>query len=211
MTSKSFTVILVLAFSCSFPHKERPKEEPNSKSALPAEQMEGDSLPAVPPVQTVENNSFKLLQLLSGKVEIHVPLQLRPMSKRMFELKYPYENQNTTIAYSDEDATVSLLISPRQDEATQEELPKYQQMLNYRFGNNSSIDFKKSEIRKINGREFILIEMITPAVDTEVYNLMFITNSGGKLLMGTFNCTMDKLNKWKPLADQIVASVKVKD
>lgn len=155
--------------------------------------------------------SFRPVSVLSGKVRIEVPEELKPMDAEMFELKYPLESPTNTIAYSNEDATVTLLISPRQEKATQTDLPKYQQMLYESFGRNPSIDFRKNEIRKINGRDFIVLEMITPAADTEVYNLMFVTSSQGRLLMGTFNCTVDLQAEWQPLAERIVSSVRVTD
>jgi hypothetical protein len=146
-----------------------------------------------------------------GKVQLEIPLQLEVMDANMFSLKYPMENAETTKAYGNADGTVSLLISPRQEKATQSDLPKYQQMLYKSFGKSPSIDFKKNEVRKINGRDFIVLEMVTPAVDTQVYNLMFVTSSGGRLLMGTFNCTVDMQKEWQPIAQLILASVKVND
>jgi len=136
---------------------------------------------------------------------------MQPMEAEMFRLKYPMENAETTIAYGNEEGTVTLLISPRQDKAAQHDLPKYQKMLQKSFGKNPSIDVKKNEIKKINGRDFILIEMVTPARDTRVYNWIFVTNSGGRLLMGTFNCTVNLVNEWQSLAEQILSSVKVKE
>ena len=90
------------------------------------------------------------------------------------------------------------------------ELAAVKQVFEQQF-RQPEIDFRKSEIKNINGRDFIIIEMITPAVDTKVYNLMFVTSSEGRLLMGTFNCTMDHLKEWQPLAEQIVNSVKVSE
>lgn len=190
-------------FSCSEKKEAKPEATPAEQEAIEAVQPNKFEMPKL-------QTSSKSLSILSGKIRLEVPEELRPMDAEMFGLKYPLENPATTIAYSNEDATVTLLISPRQDIATQADLPKYQQMLYESFGANESIDFKKNEIREINGRDFIVLEMITPAMDTEVYNLMFITSSDGRLLMCTFNCTVDKLSEWQPLAEQIVSSVKVR-
>jgi hypothetical protein len=202
-------LVLLVVFSCSDQRKGESKSEPTSVEEPVSEKAE--SIERNKPSTAKTKASFKSISVLSGKVKMEVPKELRPMDAEMFELKYPLENPSTTIAYSDEDATVTLLISPRQEKATQADLPKYQQMLYESFGRNPSIDFKKSEIRKINGRDFIVIEMTTPAADTRVYNLMFVTSSEGRLLMGTFNCTVDKVKEWQPIAEQILSSVKVKD
>ena len=205
MIHKLSPLILLLIFSCSAQKEESKTEVEQVKEATP------DTSVVATPLGKTDDMAFRSLKFLTGKVEVSVPEQLQLMDKKMFELKYPYENPTTTIAYGDEDATVSLLISPRQDKATQADLPKYQQMLNNSFSNNPSIDFKKSEIKNINGRDFIVIEMITPAADTRVYNIMFVTSLEGKLLMNTFNCTVEKMKEWQPIAEKILSSVKVKD
>jgi hypothetical protein len=207
MTHRTIIIpILLFSFSCSSPKEEGTKESSTTESSNNNdEDIESGKL-----VESI-GPAFKTLSLLQGQVQLEIPSPVNPMGEEMFRLKYPAENQQSTIAYSNEDGTVSLLISPRQDKATQADLPKYQQMLYESFGRNPSIDFKKSEIRKINGRDFIVLEMVTPAVDTEVYNLMFVTSLEGRLLMGTFNCTVGKLRDWQPLAEQTVSSVKVKD
>lgn len=191
-----------MVFSCSSSKKEEPKVEINSREVLPGLSIAASA--------DMNKKSFNFLQLLSGKVEIELPKELQVMDKKMFELKYPIENPENTNAYSNEDGTVSLLISPRHDNATRAELPNYQKMLDESFGRNPSVDFRKSERRTINGKDFIVIEMITPAMDTEVYNLMFVTSLEGKLLIGTFNCTVEKLKEWQPIAEQILSSVRVK-
>lgn len=198
-------LVLVYTFSCS------EKREATKTEVTPAEQAAIEkpeqNKSEIPKTQRL----FKSLNVLSGKVRMEVPGELGPMDAEMFELKYPTESPSNTIAYSNEDATVTLLISPRQEKATPGDLPKYQKMLFESFGKNPSIDFRRSEIRKINNREFVVIEMVTPAADTRVYNLMFVTSLEGKLLMSTFNCTVEKLKEWQPLAEQIVKSVRVND
>jgi hypothetical protein len=204
MWIKLMPIGCAIVLSCSTVNKEEKEQQVFSVAA--------DSTTVIQstPRETVKVPS-KLLKLLNGKVQLDVPEQLQPMDKNIFLLKYPNENQNSTIAYSDEEATVSLLVNLRHDKATQADLPKYQQILNENFGNNHSIDFRKSELKHINGKDFIVIEMITPAVDTRVYNLMFVTSLEGKLLMGTFNCTIEKAKEWQPIAEQILNSIKMKD
>jgi hypothetical protein len=134
----------------------------------------------VAPTPSVDTNrlTFRSLNFFAGKVEVSIPEQLQPMDRKMFTFKYPEENQATTIAYSDADATVSLLISPRSHKATQADLPEYEQVLTNSFTSNPSIDFIKSEVQEINGRDFIVIEMITPAMDTEVYLSLTLVTIG---------------------------------
>lgn len=204
---KRLLIFSLLLFSCTGHRKEETESEIGQTPEPVSEKVE----PTETKGTTEEEISFKLVDLLEGQLQLELPSELVPMDAEMFRLKYPMENAEATKAYSNGDGTVSMLISPRQDKATQADLPKYQQMLFESFGKNPGIDFEKSEIRKINGRDFIVLQMTTPAADTRVYNQMFVTSSGGRLLMGTFNCTVDKEKEWRPIAEQIIGSVRAKD
>lgn len=72
----------------------------------------------------------------------------------------------------------------------------------------AEVEILKTDKLKINGSEFVTIEFISNAIDTKIYNAMFITTLNGKLLLGTFNCTVNDLNKWKPISKKIISSIK---
>jgi hypothetical protein len=156
-----------------------------------------------------EKNDFIVDRWRSNRFEIAMCKNLDHMSQPLFELKYPFENFSSTHAYSNEDGTVTLLISPREEKADQKDLPNYQQTFTSNFANNPSIDFKRCEIKKIDSRDFIIVEMITPAVDSQIYNLMYVTSVEGKLLVCTFNCTLDKLAEWQPIGEKMLNSITI--
>ena len=62
----------------------------------------------------------------------------------------------------------------------------------------------------MNGRKVGFVELITPAIDTKVYNLIFFTDLNGQLLLCTFNCTEKNIGQWQPAAKEIMASLKLK-
>ena len=53
------------------------------------------------------------------------------------------------------------------------------------------------------------MKFYSQAIDTKVYNLMFGTELNGRLLIGTFNCTIANYNEWQPMADEIVNSIDI--
>ena len=73
-----------------------------------------------------------------------------------------------------------------------------------------SAEWKDSGIKTINGKEVGYLELVTPAIDTEIYNLMFFTDLDGKLLLCTFNCTKKSIDEWTPTAKEIMNSLKIK-
>lgn len=58
--------------------------------------------------------------------------------------------------------------------------------------------------------KFILFDFRTPAIDTEVRNIMLATSLQGRLLLISFNCTKELEGKWLPIGYQIVESIQLK-
>jgi len=67
----------------------------------------------------------------------------------------------------------------------------------------------QSGLKTINGRAFFLLDLRTPALDTEIRNLMVGTSLQGRLLLITFNVTQQHEARWLPTAQKILASIKV--
>lgn len=146
--------------------------------------------------------------VLSGKVEIFLPEDFELMKAEMLSLKYPMEGRRPTEVYTNKNGSINVAFNHTNNQATQEQLPQYQQLFKRQF-NQPQIEFIKSEISVINGRDFIIMEFITPAADSKIYNLMFITSLENQLLLGTFNCTTNKLPEWESKGKKIVNSIKV--
>jgi hypothetical protein len=145
-----------------------------------------------------------------GKIDVLIPDDFVVMEAAKVLVKYPSKQGAIFQVYTDKDATVNIAFEHTPNKTMLEDLPAIKQVFEQQL-NQPGIDFRKSEIRKINGRDFIVLEMITPAADTRVYNQMFVTSFEGRLLISTFNCTIDKLKEWQPIAEQILSSIKVND
>jgi hypothetical protein len=191
--------LLVLLILCFLSCKDKNSEQ---AAIAPLEEVKTE-------LDKPKTLSYKNLKILSGKFQIQIPKFLNPMDEEMFKLKYPFENFSKTIAYSDENETISLLVSPRDEEISPTGLLDYQKLVNDSFENNPQIDFISSEIKKINEHDFIIVEMITPAGGSRVYNKMFVTSLNGQLVIGTFNCTIDQRVELQPIADHIIDSLTV--
>jgi hypothetical protein len=62
---------------------------------------------------------------------------------------------------------------------------------------------------KINGEEFFIIEFYSKALNGTIYNKMFFTVLGDRLLIGSFNCTSMVESIWKNKGDEIIESIKL--
>lgn len=62
---------------------------------------------------------------------------------------------------------------------------------------------------EINGRKVGYLELVTPGLDTDIYNLMFFTDLDGRLLLCSFNCVIRDLEQWQDKAKEIMYSLRV--
>ncbi|QNR25144.1 hypothetical protein [Croceimicrobium hydrocarbonivorans] len=148
--------------------------------------------------------------LLNGKVEIKMPKDFEIMSDELMKLKYP-SDRRPTLVYSNESGEINVALNHTQNQASQELIPAYKDNFVKTFKNlYPTAKWKDSGLKTINGRKVGYIELVTPAMDTEIYNLIFFTDQGGKLLLCTFNCTKKSIEEWTPTAKQIMNSLKVK-
>lgn len=121
--------------------------------------------------------------LLSDKVELKIPRDFQMMSEEMMKIKYPSERRPTLI-YTDETGGINVALNLTQNKASQDLVPAYKDNFVQMFKNMyPSADWKDNGIKEINGKKVGYLELVTPAIDTEIYNLMFFTDLDGKLLL----------------------------
>jgi hypothetical protein len=198
-------LVMLFLFGC---RPAEPKKDLVTNASTP--KVENISKVLSPVEKPNENAFFQRKVLLQAKAEVLIPTVFNLMDAESISAKYPSKQSGDFEVYTNNDGNINIAFEHLPDKATMNDLPKLREFFEQQF-NQPLIDFRKSEIKKINGRDFVVIEMVTPTADTEVYNLMFVTSSGGRLLMGTFNCTVDKQKEWQALAERILGSVKVRD
>ena len=131
-------------------------------------------------------------------IELVMPDTFTLMSNEMIAIKYPLKRSSDFVVYTDRDAAVNIAFEYFSKPILKEELPTLKGMLEGQFS-KPEIEFRNSEIKEINGSNFVMLEMVTPGIDTKIYNLMFTTSARGRLLMGSFNCPVDVMEQWRPI------------
>jgi hypothetical protein len=148
--------------------------------------------------------------LLNNKVELKIPKEFDIMPEELMKIKYPSERR-PTIVYSNESGGINVALNLTQNKASQDMISTYKDNIITSFKNvYPSAEWKDSGVKTINGKQVGYLELITPAIDTEIYNLMFFTDLDGKLLLCTFNCTKKSIDEWTPTAKEIMNSLKIK-
>lgn len=152
--------------------------------------------------------TLKPQKVLSGGVEILVPTSFSLLPDDVIAKKYPRENR-PTVVYGNPSATLNLVINHSQDGITPAELPDaFAGFSGYFDEVYPGIKWYTKEMQDINGKKFIVLEFQTPAADTEIYNLMFMTEYQSRLLIFSFNCTKPEQEEWQEIATKIRKSVK---
>lgn len=147
--------------------------------------------------------------LLDGKIELAIPTAFEIMSEERMKIKYP-SAQRPSLVYTNESGEINVALNYTESPANPQLLPAYKDNFVQTFERmHPTADWRGSGLQSIQGKEIGYLELITPAIDTDIYNLLFFTDLEGKLLLFTFNCTKRHLEEWAPRARAIMDSLRV--
>ncbi len=147
--------------------------------------------------------------VLKGKVSLLLPKGFKPMKEALLKIKYPSQ-QRPTLVYANARGSVSIALNHTQNRMPANELPAFHKYLEntVKQAHPQSTWFR-SEMVKINGRPFFLMEFHSPAVDTTVRNLMVGTSLDNRLLIVACNVTQELEKDWTRTHHQIVNSIRI--
>ncbi|RYZ26838.1 MAG: hypothetical protein EOO10_14430 [Chitinophagaceae bacterium] len=150
------------------------------------------------------------ISLLSDRVKLLAPVELKSMSDEMWTAKYQ-RRKRPLLVLSDEDGEVNLLADMTQMAVSENQVTA--------FKDTQIQQLKKSRldmvviaegIKTVNGKHVGYFKFSTQAVDQKVFNYYFFTSVDGKLLLFSFNSIEKLRKKWEQTADEIVSSLKSK-
>ena len=158
---------------------------------------------------SIEGIQLERKKLLDGKVSMFIPKDFTVMGEKMLSLKYPHERR-PTLVYTNEKGSVNIAFNHTKNRMTQTELKAFGEFMEKSFRNlYPSATWYRHGIKKIQGREWFILEMRTPALDTNVRNIMLGTTLENKLLIVSFNAIVELESTWLKPAEAIVNSLKI--
>jgi len=160
---------------------------------------------------TVEINgvlySFSRVHILNGTVSVIVPEQFGEMTGKAAKLKYPSEHRPECI-YTTDDGTVNIALDlldyPLEKGQIEEKIREWKHAIKRV---NPAYVFYTEKIEILDDAKIGYFDFKSYPLDQDLYNLVFISCIGGKLLAGTFNCPFAQYRDWKRLAIQMVLSI----
>ena len=135
----------------------------------------------------------------NGSVTFEAPPGFAKLTQELIDLKYPATRRptyvignasaSTTIAY---DLKPHVIPNDKLDDVRKSFTTVFNRVV-------PGIQWKKNEILKHAGREWVHFEMTSNAVDTDIHNIMLVTGHNGKMLVFNFNSTKEDFPKYEKM------------
>jgi len=147
---------------------------------------------------------------LDGKVSLETPKSFGPMPKKILEFKYPSSRRPTEVL-SNISGSVSLAFNHTRTRMTPDQINIARISMSKMFHNlYPSAKWLRDETINRNGQTFMVFELITPAIDTQIHNIMYGTSVDNRFLLVAFNTTVEKSGVWLPIGKKIMKSITLK-
>jgi len=162
------------------------------------------------PTLSFSQTKLDTLSLLTDKVKLLAPKELKSMSNEMWTAKYQRRTR-PILVLSDEDGEVNLLADMTQLPASESQIPAFKDaQLTQLKKSRPDMTVLDEGVKTMNGKKIGYFKFLTQAVDQKVFNYYFFTVVDGKVLLFSFNCIEKLQKKWEPTADKIVSSLVTK-
>lgn len=152
--------------------------------------------------------AFHEREIVKKQLWMWLPDEFDLLSGEMARIKYPAESR-PEIIYSSQDMTVNISFSrktaemkPGEEEEIRDEV---EEMIRRLYSSGSIMDKQTAAAEK---NRLAWFDFVSPALDMDVYNLIFFTSLQGKLLTGACNCLSGDKDEWKDVFLQMLASVR---
>jgi hypothetical protein len=119
--------------------------------------------------------------------------------------KYPAYNKPTEV-YTNQEATVNIAIRRTSQLISKDQIYAEGKKMETQMLKSGRIQLIRSE--PANKKTRHVFSFYTSALDTKVYNIMFVFSVKGRMVIGSFNCTSDLQPIWGKMAYEIIHSVK---
>lgn len=146
--------------------------------------------------------------LYDGRIEVLIPEQFNVLDDEIINRKYPID-QIPNIVYANDNGTINIAFKQYDYPMSQKKIADFHKNYVASFNKiNTASTFISDSLYTIDKQRIGVLEVITPAIDTKIYNFIFYTDVQGELLVCTFNCMQHERKKWKDATRVILKSLK---
>ena len=148
-------------------------------------------------------------EILEKKLFVLLPHNFELLPDEILKMKYPTANR-PKIVYSNKGGTINFAFNHTKNKVRLSQLSSFKSYMEKTFSNMyPTAVWISKELKKVNGVNFGVLEFISPAMDTKIYNLMYYTSVNGRLLICSFNCLLKQKSEWEEIAKKMYQSIKI--
>ena len=149
------------------------------------------------------------IKVADTEVTFDPPKGFKQLSKEMIATKWP-TNRAPAYAIGTETGSTTVAYDLKPNNIPQEALPEVQKSFTQLFERMiPGIAWKKNEIIEHSGQKWLMMEMTSNAVDTDIYNIILMTGFEEKMLIFNFNSTKEDFPKYEAILRKSLKSVKL--
>jgi hypothetical protein len=149
------------------------------------------------------------IKVADTEVTFDPPEGFKPLSKEIIAYKWP-TNRAPAFAIGTPTGSTTVAYDLKPNNIPQEALPEAQKSFTQLFERMiPGIAWKKNEIIEHSGQKWLMMEMTSNAIDTDIYNIMLMTGFDGKMLIFNFNSTKEEFPKYEAALRKSLKSVKL--
>lgn len=147
--------------------------------------------------------------VLDGKVSLLTPKNFGPMKKELLDIKYPMSRRPSEVL-SDSTGGVTLAFNHTKTQMTQAQVIEAHKSISKMFHNmHPSAKWIRDETIVKDGMNFMVLELITPAMNAKIHNIMYGTSVENRFLLVAFNTTVEQSKEWLPIGKKMMSSLKI--
>ncbi len=147
---------------------------------------------------------FEERKLLDEKIILRLPKDFWIMPPETVALKYPAERR-PGLVYTNETGTVNITFSHTQTTLENDGVQRFRDYIIKTIRKiQPAVEWVADGLKNINEKNIGYFEFIAPALDTNIYNFLSVTELNKQALIINFNCPEEEMDEWRPIAKGIL-------
>lgn len=152
---------------------------------------------------------FEEQSFFDNQIKIHIPTIFEDMPPNFARIKYPSEDRPKVIK-TDSTGSINITLSVIPNSIENEDIPEVRDGVKAMLRKlNPSYLFIDEGVETVEEKLVAFMEFKSPTIGQPLYQRRFFLEMDGNIVMGVFSCRFDEAMAWKPIAHQVMKSVRV--
>ena len=153
---------------------------------------------------------FKERGLFDNTLKIQIPTNFIDMPDEIARVKYP-SSDRPQIIKTDDTGSVNITTNLVPQNIEDQQIPEVKEGIKEILKRlNPSYLFLEEGVETIEEKTVGFFEFKSPTVDDPLFNVMFFIKLNHNVMIGIFNCPYSQHRAWRPIARQIMQSIRIK-